>query len=217
MSARSTEEWIGASPDSAIPKRVRWVSPKKCSFEGCERPTDSHGLCGPHASRFRRYGDASMGGTARGAAADFMKNVVLKHDADECLAWPFGNNGKGYGVFHENGRVIAAHTYACREAHGARPSSKHEVAHSCGRGHLLCCAPKHLRWATRKENHADKARHGTLPFGQNNPSNKLTPDQVLAIRDLGGTEPQHQIAKRFGVCQMTISNILSGKVWGWLK
>ncbi|NCW69338.1 MAG: hypothetical protein EBV86_12360, partial [Marivivens sp.] len=31
--------------------------PKACSIEGCDKPADSHGMCGMHAQRMRRYGD----------------------------------------------------------------------------------------------------------------------------------------------------------------
>lgn len=30
---------------------------RKCSFEGCDRKHDSHGFCGMHAQRFRKFGD----------------------------------------------------------------------------------------------------------------------------------------------------------------
>lgn len=31
-----------------------------CSLEGCDKPHDSGGLCGMHAQRVRRYGDANF-------------------------------------------------------------------------------------------------------------------------------------------------------------
>lgn len=31
--------------------------PSTCQIDGCNRPIDSHGLCGMHAQRQRRYGD----------------------------------------------------------------------------------------------------------------------------------------------------------------
>jgi len=45
---------------------------------------------------------------------------------------------------------------------------------------------------------------------------ELTPDTVRAVRHLVGTVSQREIAKRFGVCQMTISHISSGRTWSWL-
>lgn len=211
MSARSVPEWQGKTPDTAAPPR------RICAVEGCSKKHDSHGYCSAHAHRFRRHGDPLGGTTARGAAQRFMEEVVIPYQGDGCLAWPFGNNGKGYGTFHVKRRAVSASTYACEKAHGPRPTPQHEAAHSCGKGHLLCCNPRHLRWATTKENHADKLRHGTVMLGEKNNSAKLTADQVRAIREMLGRTPQHEIARRFGVQQMTISKIARGKTWGWLK
>ncbi|MBM1817193.1 HNH endonuclease [Sulfitobacter pseudonitzschiae] len=146
-----------------------------------------------------------------------MMGVVIPFSGDICLEWEFGNNGRGYGVFHEDGKAVAAHVYACRAVHGERPSVDHEVAHSCGRGHLLCVNPRHLRWSTRSENFQDMKDHGTVQYGSKNPANKLREEQVLEIRKMIGTLPQHEIARRFGISQMTISNISTGKTWGWLR
>lgn len=33
------------------------IMPGTCQIDGCDRPTDSHGYCGMHAQRLRRYGD----------------------------------------------------------------------------------------------------------------------------------------------------------------
>lgn len=37
--------------------RNRWAMPSTCKIEGCNKPVDSHGMCGMHAQRVRRYGD----------------------------------------------------------------------------------------------------------------------------------------------------------------
>jgi len=34
-----------------------WPMPGICTIEGCDKPLDSHGMCGMHAQRMRRYGD----------------------------------------------------------------------------------------------------------------------------------------------------------------
>jgi hypothetical protein len=214
--SRAVKEWIAKHDDARIPHRVKWVSPNTCSVPACNRPVDCHGYCASHARRFKRHGDPLGGTTARGAAKRFVEEVAINYCGNDCLEWPFGDNGKGYGVFHVNRLAVAAHVYVCEQAHGPKPSPLHEVAHSCGRGHLKCCNPKHLRWATRKENHADKVIHGTVTHGRKNPANKLSHEDVRSIRSLLGIIPQHEIARRFGVCQMTISHISSGRTWSWL-
>ena len=34
-----------------------WTMPGTCKIEGCDKPVDSHAMCGMHAQRVRRYGD----------------------------------------------------------------------------------------------------------------------------------------------------------------
>jgi len=206
---RSVKEWRGASDDTKVP-------PSVCSVPGCGKVHDSHGYCNKHAHRWRRHGDPLGGTTDRYAAQRFMNEVAITHRGQDCLAWPFGSNNKGYGVFHLERNSVAAHVFVCEAVHGPKPTPYHEVAHTCGKGHLLCCNPMHLRWATRAENHADKILHGTMPLGEKNPSNKLKEDEVLQIRAMLGTQAQHRIAAKFGVSQTVVSRISRGTMWGWL-
>jgi hypothetical protein len=74
-----------------------------------------------------------------------------------------------------------------------------------------------LRWDTPVANNADKVRHGTLLFGDNHPSSKLTDAQVEAIRskhrpglnsyDRGNTA---ELATEYGVGKDTITAIARG-------
>lgn len=71
-----------------------------------------------------------------------------------------------------------------------------------------------LRWGSRKENAADRVRHGTLS-GELNGFAKLTYENVADIRALlrDGT-PRSEVAKRYGVHKDTIRLIHLGKRWG---
>lgn len=219
MTGRSTPEWIGKTPDTAIPAREKlsYERDRKCSIEGCNRPHDANNFCRKHDARNRRHGSPFGGTTDRGAAVKFMNEVVLTYQGDNCLAWPFASNGKGYGVFHKNRKVVAAHIYACEQVYGPKPTPSHEVAHSCGNGGRMCCNPRHLRWATRSENHQDKRQHGTAALGESNPSSKLTPSDVRRIRALLGKMPQKDIAQQFEVSQSLVSRIFRGVIWEWVK
>ena len=49
--------------------------------------------------------------------------------------------------------------------------------------------------------------------GHKNPRCKLTPDQVLEIKDLIGTMPGVRIAERYGISESTVSHIKTGRKW----
>lgn len=74
---------------------------------------------------------------------------------------------------------------------------------------------ENLQWGTRTENQRDRCQHGTDNRGTGNPSSKLTPDAVHAIRNKrksGAT--LNAIASEFGVTLQTIHAITTGKTWG---
>lgn len=95
---------------------------------------------------------------------------------------------------------------------GPAPSEKHHACHIDGAktNNVL----SNLRWATPKENIADKWRHGTMPVGEKTNSVKLTNEQVQDVRMLyrsGIKSPE--LAKRFRVHKTTICRILRGETW----
>ncbi|WP_425339241.1 hypothetical protein [Methylorubrum extorquens] len=86
----------------------------------------------------------------------------------------------------------------CALVHGPAPSEKHQVAHSCGKGHTGCVSPKHLRWATPLENANDKRLHGTMLTGFKLHNTKIGPDGIAYIRGEGAGQKTRDLAKRFG-------------------
>lgn len=66
--------------------------------------------------------------------------------------------------------------------------------------------PRHLRWATCKENHA----------GQRHSRAKLTEQDVGLIRDFLEYGERHtEIARKFHVSPTAIDNIASGRTWNY--
>lgn len=195
------------------------ATPRLCSIPDCGKPARLTLYCDKHYARFRKYGDPlyTKGG-ARGEPMRFYHEVVLAHKSDDCLTWPYANNGHGYGRINVGGRKLAyVHRMACEAIHGPPPSPKHDAAHSCGRGGQKCVNPKHLRWATETENMADTIQHGTRPYGEKCGSSKLTEANVLGIRAMLMTKGPREVAKIFGVERHTVANIKRGKTWGWLS
>ena len=100
----------------------------------------------------------------------------------------------------------------CEAFNGARPFPKAVAAHHDGT--RTNDTSENLYWATQKENHADRERHGRAPKGVRNGAHILTDTQVLEIKAaLRKGIVQKDLAERFGVSSGTISNINTGKNW----
>ena len=153
----------------------------------------------------------------RGSLKRFFETKVLTCTRASCLFWPFPSKTHGYGVIWWDGKMQNVSRLACEIVHGPAPSPDHEIAHSCGKGQLGCVNPQHVRWATSKENHADKLLHGTHNRGSRHGNAKLTEGNVRRIRALALTMSQRQIAKQFGVTFQAINDIVRRKNWSWLE
>lgn len=183
-----------------------------CTVPECEKPVCTRELCKAHYNRLIRHGHPTAGGAPREAQAFLCKNV--SHESDECLTWPFAKDRKGYGLAWYRGYQTTANFVMCTMAHGERPSTLHESAHSCGNGHLACVNPRHLRWATKVENHFDKRAHGTYLFGENGSHAKLTEQHAREIKSAtGGSVTQRELANIYGTTTSNVSKIQRGKTW----
>ena len=191
-----------------------------CSVPGCDKQVRRRGWCNAHYHRWVRHGDPSGGSAPRGSSygspARFFHEVVLAYTEADCLIWPYDRGTNGYGAMRIGRRKHLVSRKACEVRHGPPPTPKHEAAHSCGKGHLGCVNQMHLNWKMPKENHADKIAHGTNIRGERHTMAKLTEPDVIKIREMSGLMSQAEIARRFGVCQQSVSAIITGANWGWL-
>lgn len=103
---------------------------------------------------------------------------------------------------------FTVHKLVMRAFVGARPHG-YEVAHwdGCRSNNNL----SNLRYATSKENEADKDRHGSRPVGEASHLAKLTAQVVRDIMDATGT--QQSIADRYGISQTMVSRIKLRRNW----
>ena len=185
-----------------------------CIVPGCERQTRgaSRGYCYTHYVRYLEVGEHEKVASqieARGYCKEFISRAS-RHEDDTCLIWPYSRTTSGDGQYKINRKPVGAHRAVCLIAHGDPPSCRHQAAHSCG--NRLCVNPRHLRWATPSENHADKRRHGTSPSGDRQASARLTNEQAALV--FADERPQAVIAREFGVHRGVIYRIKRGLSYG---
>lgn len=198
-------------------KEVVMASNRVCAIDRCCKPVIARGYCTLHYQRWKKTGDACADVAPRGAARDWLYEIAnAKHD-NKCLMYPFFRRPDGYGQYQESGRKVLAHRKVCQLAHGDPSGSDHEVAHSCGKGHLGCVNPRHLRWDSREGNMSDKVQHGTHARGERSCNAKLCEADVREIRRLAGVISYRQIGERFGIAKNTARLIAIGERWGWLE
>lgn len=123
------------------------------------------------------------------------------------------HRGKAKPVTWFGGRPYRTSRLVLMLVLGREIPSTLDVAHSCDRPH--CCAPWHLRTATRAENMADAIQRGRLRRGEQHPAARLTEADVRAARRerRAGTASIGQMAARYGVSPRTIRDAVRGKTW----
>lgn len=124
-----------------------------------------------------------------------------------------GKNGYRYVTLCAGGqaRKFTVHSLVCTAFHGPAPSPAHEVAHA--NGNRADPRLSNLRWATRKENSADRRLHGTMLEGERHPLAKLSEEDVQAIRELhaSGGHSRQCIADRFGIHPAYVGALVRGE------
>lgn len=187
--------------------------PKKvfapCVIPGCEEMGSSSrfGLCGGHAHRKHRYGDPLGGRRGKRTPNGIPYKWLLEHvdyQGSECLIWPFAKRHLGYGgIVMRDGVTRSPHREICILAHGEPPFEKAIAAHSCGNGHNGCVNPKHLSWATTKENTLDYVVHR---------AGALSEIQIRAMRVLAPQFSVSELAEIFNVGEWVVPPVIERKV-----
>ena len=137
------------------------------------------------------------------------------HDLGRVIRQYIGNSGYlEIGLGRKNARKrYLVHRLVLMAFSGDPPTPDHWVAHNDGRrlnNHIA-----NLRWATPKENQADKYIHGTHLWGDKAPWSKISSAQVTDIRTrwAAGGITQKQLGKEFGIAQTQISRIVNLQRW----
>ena len=153
-----------------------------------------------------------------------------------CWVWTAASMPGGYGAFRiVPSRLVRAHRVSWEIAYARPVPAGLLVLHSCD--NPPCVNPAHLFIGSYKDNMQDAARKGRLNFpphvrargdrsgarlhperlarGEAHGNAKLTESLVRRIRTAVGE--QRQIAKKFGVCQATVSQIRRRVRWAHVK
>ena len=121
-------------------------------------------------------------------------------------------NGKHFGKKH---RVARIHRLVA-ESFIPNPLRKPHVNHM--NSNKLDPRPENLEWCTASENlkHAYESGAKKVKLGENCPNNKYDRDLVSRIymEAKARTMSQEKIGEKYGVPQITVSNILTKKTWG---
>lgn len=123
-------------------------------------------------------------------------------------------NAKGYGQLAlTDGPVrlqASVHVLVALAFHGPKPTEQHEAAH--WNGNPSDNRVFNIRWATKKENAADRNRHGNTARGDGNGATKLADEKIeLIFADRAAGLSQYALADKYGISQAQIWNILHKK------
>ncbi len=159
-----------------------------------EHPGYAVSACGKVASRWGRGCRDAMRGwrlLRLRSTKDGYKVVVLCNGGVR-------RDRRVHRLVLETWRVPCLDGQECRHLNGDRADNRVE----------------NLAWGTASENQQDRRRHGTDPRGSRCGMAKLTEADIPAIRQLLDEGiSQTAIARQFGVGQVTISYIGSGRTW----
>lgn len=139
-------------------------------------------------------------------------NGGVRNNATGAVLKPYRSGTRGYLVvaLRRAGLTIRCyvHHLVAETFIGPQPLG-HDVCHADGL--IENNSFPNLRYGTRSENLADRARHGTAQIGDRNPAAILTNEEAeqIRLRRRGG-EPLWLLSIEFGVAQSTISRIANG-------
>lgn len=125
---------------------------RACTFNECDRPSRSKGLCVGHYYQHRQGLDLRP---LRSQITIDQRFWAKVHKTNDCWEWTSAVlKGGGYGQFGVDGRMLYAHRVAWEFANGPIPEGM-ELDHKCA--NRRCVRPDHLRVVTRSQNNQHRA------------------------------------------------------------
>lgn len=154
------------------------------------------------------YAASSDGQIKRTAGGRGTAKTTLKQQSNN-MGYPMVQIYYGRGMAKR--RLVSR--LVCEAFNGPPPPGKDQCAHNDGNPKNN--SANNLRWASRRENEADKAHHGTLLRGEAAPWSKLDWATVRAMRSeyTGSWGEASKIAAKFGLTMSRTHQILRGTIW----
>ncbi len=195
------------------------------SCVGCES-TSLYGrldVCSACYQRRRRTGSTDRQARPRGldlAGVLALGGITLDLDPEECHVPTFYKPSRnGYYCTSFKGAGRGLHVLAWMLTSGRSPKKGEVVRHLCSGGRRGCCNPHHVTIGTQSQNCADASWRGQaeMPLGENHYNSRLVREDVREIRRLHREGLlQREIGEQFGIHQVHVSMIVTGKIWAWL-
>lgn len=123
----------------------------------------------------------------------------------------------GYPMVGDSGRLRRLHRWVFEREYGPIPQGIC-VCHSCD--NPACINPEHLFLGSHADNMADMIRKGRshrVQQGEQNGRAKLTDVIVMAIKREAGRTSQGSLARRYGVAQSTVWEVIRGRTWAHVR
>ena len=154
-------------------------------------------------------------------ATPMVVRLFARVDIDNdsgCWNWRGHKTGDGYGVLNIDRKLVRTHRISYEIHFGPIPEGM-QVCHKCD--NRACANPDHFFLGTNADNMADKVAKGRQSSaggakGITHPLSKLTDEDIIAIRAAKGVS-QRRLAAQFGVSQVNICFILSGRAWAHIQ
>lgn len=109
-------------------------------------------------------------------------------------------------------RHVSVHRLVLLTFKGPPPEGKPQAAHKNGKSSDNRLV--NLKWASAKENQADKIKHGTHVFGEKAFKAKLTPEKVQQIRKrVAAGEKMLRLSKEYKLSFAAVWSLVRRKSW----
>lgn len=138
--------------------------------------------------------------------------AVYEYGQRECTVSRFTNGRRRVHLSRDGGHKTHHLAVVMLESFvGPRPPGYHACHND---GDIENNRLENLRWDTPSANNRDKIRHGTIARGETSGMSVLDNNKVREIRKAAAEgEPQNSIARRLGVGQSTVSNVVLRRTW----